>query len=417
MTAIETEILVVGGGAAGLSAALAASAERNARITLTDDNPLLGGQLWRAELGKIRSPKARELIEKVRSKRINIINNTRIWGKDGPSGLLADSPNGPLYFDFDHLILATGARERFLPFPGWTLPGVFGAGGLQAMVKGGFSVAGKRVVVSGTGPLLLAVAASLKNKGAKIVLISEQASAAKIAAFALGLWLSPSKAAGAAALRSKLLGIPYWTDSWVTSAARSSNSNDIGSVTVSRKGKTSEIKCDLLAFGFHLVPNVELAALLGCKLEGSFVQVDDFQRTSCENIYCAGEPTGIGGVEAARVEGEIAGLNAAGMSDRAKPWFGRRNKTGKFAKQLERAFVLRPELKAMAEDDTIVCRCEDVRYGQLKQHGSWRSAKLQTRCGMGACQGRVCSAATEFLFGWKIDSMRPPLYPVNLENL
>ena len=88
-----------------------------------------------------------------------------------------------------------------------------------------------------------------------------------------------------------------------------------------------------------------------------------------------------------------------------------------FAEALDRTFALRPELKAVVSAETIVCRCEDVNYGHLAQHRSWRGAKLHTRCGMGPCQGRICGPATQFLLGWKADSVRPPLFPVALENL
>ena len=156
-------------------------------------------------------------------------------------------------------------RERFLPFPGWTLPNVFGAGGLQALVKGGLKIESKRVVVAGTGPLLLAVADYLNSKGAKVLLIAEQTSAAKLRRFARGLWRQPAKMVEAAALRARLVGIPYKTDCWVTSADVSSSSQTLRSVKVFRNGITRTVECDYLACGFHLVPNLELASLLGAK--------------------------------------------------------------------------------------------------------------------------------------------------------
>jgi len=122
-------------------------------------------------------------------------------------------------------------------------------------------------------------------------------------------------------------------------------------------------------------------------------------------------------LESALFEGEIAGLAATGrkVSSRAR---ARRRKTLRgFGIELDRAFALRAELRALARTDTIVCRCEDVAYGQLTQHASWRSAKLHTRCGMGPCQGRVCGPATQFLFGWQPDSVRPPVFPARFENL
>jgi len=413
MNSHASDILIVGGGAAGLSAALAASSE-GVGVTIADDNPRLGGQIWRAELGKTKSPEARKLIAEVEAERIKIVNDATIFGLAGDKCLLAETPNGTVEFEYEKLIIATGARERFLPFPGWTLPNVFGAGGLQALVKGGLKIENKRIVVSGTGALLLAVAEYLKFKGANVVAIAEQTSSAKLNRFAVGLWRSPSKLSQAIALRAKLLGVPYLTDCWITSAVGTDN---LESVNLTRRGEIRSVECDMLACGFHLVPNIELASVLGCKIENGFVAVDEFQRTSCENIFCAGEPTGIGGVEASLIEGKIAGFTAVGETEKARGLFPEREKKQKFGEALNRAFVLRDELKMVADDATIVCRCEDVEYGRLKDFDSSRTAKLQTRCGMGACQGRICGTATEFLFDWEPASVRAPIFPVKMENL
>jgi hypothetical protein len=147
------------------------------------------------------------------------------------------------------------------------------------------------------------------------------------------------------------------------------------------------------------------------------VRVDQWQRTSRAEVYAAGEVAGIGGLELALIEGQIAGLAAIGRLDEARRLFGRRARHRSFAAALERAFAPRQELRSLAQDDTIVCRCEDVPYRDLEQHGSWRSAKLHARCGMGPCQGRVCGAATAFLFGWTQDSVRPPITAARIESL
>ena len=413
MSRITTDVLIVGGGPAGMSAAAAASSRDGVKVTIVDDNPWLGGQIWRAELGKTKSAEARGLIESLDEQKIAIVNNASVYAADG-NALLAETPSGKTRIEYQKLILATGARERFLPFPGWTLPNVFGAAGLQALVKGGFSVGKKRVVVAGTGPLLLVVAAYLASKGARVIGVCEQTTNRKLDRFALGLWRTPAKFVQGVALRSRLPLVPYYRNSWITAAHGSS---ELQSITLKRFGKTTEVECDMLACGFHLVPNTELAQLLGCSLLDGFVAVDDFQETSIPDVYCAGEPTGIGGVEASLVEGKIAGFAAAEEWDRARTLFGTREKTKAFAKALDKAFELRDELKTLAESSTIVCRCEDVQYGKLTAYKDSRTAKLQTRCGMGACQGRICGAAVEFLFGWNDSSVRPPIFPVRMENL
>jgi NADPH-dependent 2,4-dienoyl-CoA reductase/sulfur reductase-like enzyme len=405
------EILIIGGGAAGLAAAVSAS---DKKVLIVDDNPKLGGQIWRAELGKIKSPEAKELIEKIEQKQVSTLNNATVFGQKDQKTLLAETPNGTIELSFEKLILATGARERFLPFPNWTLPNIFGAGGLQALAKNGLSVENKRIVVAGTGALLLVVAEYLKSKGAKVLLIAEQTSQLKLAEFGFGLWREPKKIAQAISLRTKLLGLKYLTDCYITSAEGNSK---LEAVNLTRNGKNWRIECDILACGFHLVPNVELANLLGCKIENGCVKVDEFQRTSVENIFCVGEPTSIGGVEKSLVEGKIAGFSAVENFEKARESFGERLKMHRFAEKLNQTFALREELKNLPDSVTIVCRCEDVRFGDLKNYQSSREAKLQTRCGMGSCQGRICGSATEFLFDWKNESVRPPIFPVKLENL
>lgn len=411
MNRIESEILIVGGGAAGLAAAVSAS---HKKVLIVDDNPKLGGQIWRAELGKIKSPEARELIEKIEAKQISILNNATVFAQNDEKSLLAETPNGTIELKFGKLILATGARERFLPFPNWTLPNVFGAGGLQALVKGGLSVENKRVVVAGTGALLLAVAEYLKSKGAKVLLIAEQTSSAELRKFGFGLWREPKKLAQAVSLRTKLFGIKYLTDCYVVSAE---GNGKLEAVNLHRNGRNWRIECDMLACGFHLVPNIELAQLLGCEIENGFVKVDEFQQTSVKNVFCAGEPTGIGGVEKSLVEGKIAGFSTVGNFDEARSFFKELQHAQQFANALNECFSLCDELKNLPDAETIVCRCEDVRFGDLKNYTSFREAKLQTRCGMGSCQGRICGAATEFLFDWENDSVRPPIFPMKLENL
>ncbi|HKR21352.1 MAG TPA: FAD-dependent oxidoreductase, partial [Pyrinomonadaceae bacterium] len=189
------------------------------------------------------------------------------------------------------------------------------------------------------------------------------------------------------------------------------------SVVLRRGGKRWSVSCDYLACGFHLVPNLELAELLGCEIGNGVVRVDEFQQTSVPNVYSAGESTGIGGLELSLVEGEIAGLAIAGKRDEARRLFPARAKQLKFAQLLNRTFALRDELKTLAEAQTIVCRCEDVTFDRLRGHDSWRAAKLQTRCGMGPCQGRICGSSVEFLFDWKTESVRPPILPVRVQSL
>jgi NADPH-dependent 2,4-dienoyl-CoA reductase/sulfur reductase-like enzyme len=385
-----------------------------------DDNPAAGGQIWRAGINPSsknpESAKDRGLMA-FRESGALFFGGRRVVDspRHGELETFTEQDGGVAEsFSYDHLILATGARERLLPFPGWTLPGVFGAGGLQALVKGGYSVAGKRIAVVGTGPLLLAVAAHLQQDGGRIVALAEQAPFGRLATFGASLALHPSKLIQGARYRAALRGVRYRTGCWPIAA---DGADTVTGVRLTDGKKTWTELCDLLACGFHLVPNTELPQLLGCKLIGDAVAVDEYQRTSIDSIFCVGEPTGIAGVDAALVQGEIAGLVAAGETARAGKLLRRRNAERSFGDALNRAFALRSELAALCDHDTIVCRCEDVRFRHLQSHTSWTQAKLQTRCGMGPCQGRICGPAVQTLFGWRNTSVRPPLFPVPLSAM
>ncbi len=399
------------------------AAESGAQVGVIDDNPKLGGQIWRGVDEKAtggHNSDALPWLQRLRASGGTVLCGLTVFDRAQDDFLIAESasPNGTSdihFLRYKKLILATGARERFLPFPGWTLPSLVGVGGLQAMVKSGLPIRGKRVVIAGTGPLLPAVAAYLIECGAEIPAICEQASWWRLLRFGVGLWRHPSKIAQAFQLRPMLKHTRFSSG---TRVVRALGRAAVESVEVIHgDGRKETISCDYLACSFHLVPNLELPLLLGCKIDKGQVQVNDFQQTSVANIWCAGEPTGIGGVEKSLIEGQIAGLAAAGRTEEARKIFGDRVKHRKFAAALDRAFALSPELSRLCQPDTIVCRCEDVPYSRLAAQTSWRAAKLHTRCGMGPCQGRICGPAAKVLFGWNHESMRPPLYPVSVESL
>lgn len=407
------DVLVVGAGPAGIAAAVTA-ADCGRRVGLIDDNPTPGGQIWRSGADLPRA--ARAWLVRLEASTVVRLQGWRVFDAPTPLVLLAerngasvsgaDNRSELAELHADRVILATGARERFLPFPGWTLPNVTGVGGLDALVRGGLPIAGKRVVLAGTGPLLLAVAAHLAQRGARIAAVCEQAPLGRLARFGLQILREPGKLWQGMryrrAMRTRLL-----TGCWVTSAH---GKERVRSVTLRQGRRHWETNCDYLACGFHLVPNTELAALIGCRIAQGFVAADEQMRTSVEEVYCAGEPTGIGGVELSQLEGQIAALAACGKVKPAQKLARERSVRLRFARVLAAACRLDPRLRRLAGDETIVCRCEDVRLGALRGKLDWRDAKLQTRCGMGPCQGRVCGAATEFLFGWGADSVRPPVF-------
>jgi NADPH-dependent 2,4-dienoyl-CoA reductase/sulfur reductase-like enzyme len=407
------DVVIVGAGPAGIAAACVAC-DCGATVAVIDDNPVAGGQIWRGGAVKAHSSQANRWLARLAGSGTTLFTATRVIDRAAPGKILALCDNTPLALGYQKLIVATGARELFLPFPGWTLPNVMGAGGLEALVRSGLPVAGKRVVVAGSGPLLLAVAAELVAYGANVPVIAEQALPKAIRRFAFQLARDPAKLAQAAALKWRLRGVKYATSTWPVSAK---GQGRLEAVVLRSGERTWHEPCDYLAVGFGLVPNLELPLLLGCRLNGGFVSVDEWQQTSVRDIYCAGEPTGIGGVDLALTSGQIAGAAAAGYRELARRWFPERAHALRFKDTLATPFQLREQLRSIAQPDTLVCRCEDVPLSRIREHESWRAAKLQTRCGMGPCQGRICGPAVEFLTGWPSGSVRPPVFPARVQDL
>lgn len=416
-TDAPVDIAVIGAGPAGLTAALHAS-RSGADVLVIDAQPGRGGQIWRGAHADRPGPATTLLRELDACPNVRWRGQTEVAWVEGDGThreLILSSPEGLSRQPARRVILATGAVERFLPFPGWTLPGVVGAGALQAMVKAGLGVRGQRVVVAGSGPLLLAVAAGLRTAGAVVLGVAEQAPMVSAARFGLAAARLGGKTREAAGLAWALRGVPYWPGTYPLHA---DGDGHLETVTLRRGGRDVTLECDWLAAGFGLVPETRVAALLGCALTDSgAVRVDAWGQTSVPGVYAAGEVTGVGGVDMARHEGLVAGCAATGQIERLSDAAATSARHRAFQTTLDTAFTLRPDLRALPSPDTIVCRCEDVTHATLRGQHSWAEAKLKTRCGMGACQGRVCGPATETLYGWRFSGVRPPLVPLPLSDL
>jgi NADPH-dependent 2,4-dienoyl-CoA reductase/sulfur reductase-like enzyme len=409
----ECNLLVVGAGPAGVAAASVA-AESGRDVVLLDDTPWLGGQIWRGEERTPTSELASAWLDRLGRSGTRVVTEARVIGLESPGRYLVETPVDAGTIAAKTLVLATGARELFLPFPGWTLPCVMGAGGLQALVKAGWPIEGKRVVVAGSGPLLLAVASGLTKLGARILGVFEQAPLWRLARFGAELFGHAGKLLQAWTLRRQLAGIPYQPGWW---PVRAEGSAAVERLVLTNGKRFMEIDCDAVACGFGLVPGLELPVLLGCALADDAVLVDSGQQTTVPGVFAAGELTGVGGSDKALVEGQVAGYTAAAELVEAARLRRARDGWRRFVRALQHAFQLRDELRRLAEPATLVCRCEDVSYERLDQFTSWRDAKLQTRCGMGPCQGRICGAATRRLFGWGMESVRPPVLAARVGSL
>ncbi|MEJ2086143.1 MAG: FAD/NAD(P)-binding oxidoreductase [Acidobacteriota bacterium] len=409
---LVADVAVVGAGPAGIAAAVTAS-ESGSGVVLVDESEAPGGQIWRPGV-KGPAGRSRRWVERLQRPGIERIHEAAVVDVDSGPLLIVERRGVRLEIMAERVVLATGARELFLPFPGWTLPGVVGIGAAQALVKGGLSIRNVPTIIAGTGPLVLPAAASVAAAGACLDIVAEQIAAKELMRFAMALWRYPHKWVEAARYRLRFLGCSYLTGHWVLSAHGDGRLQEVELTDGRRKWSQH---CELLCCSYGLVPNLELPTLLGCRIEDESVIVDETQQTSIEGIYCAGEPTGIGGVELALCEGRIAGLAAAGTTPIPAGLLASRSRLDRFAQLLRSTFALRAELGERLTPSTTICRCEDVSWGQIDPEWDFRQAKLYTRLGMGCCQSRVCGPAMRHLCDWDSGSVRPPVKSCSLQTL
>ncbi|MEU6275412.1 FAD-dependent oxidoreductase [Streptomyces populi] len=460
MTDGSPRLAVIGAGPAGLAASLAAAA-RGIQVTLIDAAPAVGGQFYRRPASGLgaRRPSAlhhrwntwkrleQGLAAHLEAGTAEHLPDHHVWtverrgrAPDAEPGFTVHALVGPLQEHSvavrpDAVLLATGGYEKVLPFPGWTLPGVVTAGGAQAMLKGGLVVPGRRAVVAGSGPLLLPVATGLAAAGVEVAALVESLDPRRLPRAAGALASAPGKAVEGARYAARLLRhrVPFLPRHTVIEAQ---GEGRLEAVTVAaldpdgrvRPGTERRIPCEALAVGHGMIPHTDLAEALGCRVDGVNVSVDDEQRTDVPGVWAAGETTGIGGAELALAEGHIAGRSAAarlrGTAPDPCPAAGLRTRAHRFAAALETLY--RPPLHwaDQVTDDTVVCRCEEVTAGRVREAvaglgaGDLRTVKLLTRAGMGWCQGRICEPAVAGLAGCEqTPARRMPARPVPLGEL
>ena len=402
-------IIVIGAGPAGLAAAEAAS-RNGTEVALIDSASRKGGQYWRhkTSVKGYKSDRADSLFNKIEiAPSITHIPEATVWSieKEGELFRINYLQGGEeSSLTAEKLILATGAYDRSLPFPGWDKPGSMTPGAAQSLLKGHGVLAGKRVIVSGTGPFLLPVATGLAESGAEIVGLFDAHNPLRWLMSPQALLLNPGKF-GELIYYAKLLRkykiVPH--------AKRALSSFEDGVATVSRVDSRFSLKSegaqkfqvDVVAAGWGFLPDLSLGGLVGCKQrvdsDGTTIfAVDGDQRSSLENIWIAGEATGIGGADLSLLEGEIAGLSASGQHIK-KSLRGNRFRKKIFADALKRTYPVRDGWRSWPQELTTICRCEEVKLGEIRDSVSElgaedsRTAKLFTRAGMGLCQGRVCS--------------------------
>lgn len=401
MKKIHADAAIVGAGPAGL-AALRELTKAGLKTVMLDMQAAPGGNIWRGRRLPAWAERAwaDPMAERLMSATV----------VDAEPGALAAEQNGrAVEVTAPRIVLAAGARDLVLPMPGWSLPGVFAAGGLQAMMKGGLKVRGRRVLVAGSGPLLMAVATEAVRRGADVTLV-EQAP--------LSAWVRwGQEAAGddwgeTLRLSASLADCSRLTETWPAAIWQSGSR-----LAVRLEGRhSSEEEFDCIGLGWGLTPQTELAQLLGCQVGPQGIVADRSGQTTVPGVWAAGEGLGIAGAEAARMDGEAAGLAASG---RTRNWTAEsaHNVAWRRRQLLASLFALHPKRIPQPEPDTLVCLCENVAWKEAVKAAGSAEAKLCSRVGMGLCQGRICGAALQARLGWTPGPPQAPLFPASAPSL
>ncbi|MBC7610176.1 MAG: NAD(P)/FAD-dependent oxidoreductase [Polaromonas sp.] len=419
------QAVIVGAGPAGIRAAQTL-VKQGVRPVVIDEAPRWGGQIYRQPpAGFKRSKKTLYGFEAGRAEavhsalsdiveQIDYRPDTLVWNaEDGQLDLLSNGKMSTV--PYRQLIVATGATDRVLPFPGWTLPGVFTLGAAQVALKFQGCAIGSNVVFAGTGPLLYLIAYQYAKAGAKVAGVLDTATFGdKIAAtpgmlrqtalFTKGVYFF-------AWLRAH--GVPIHQG---VKLLQATGTTQVSGIKFSTGEHQQEISCDAIGFGYALRSETQLADLLGCSFayddlqRGALPVRDKAGRSSVAGVYLAGDGAGIMGADAAEWAGERAALALladAGQTVDDSSSAALEKKlagTADFRVALERAFPFPQDWAADAPDDLIICRCEEITAGQLRQcvvdagAQDMNRLKALTRVGMGRCQGRTCGvAAAEIL--------------------
>ncbi len=419
----QADLLVLGAGPAGTEAALAAS-EAGLDVVLIDEQADAGGQGWRAPLSGLTIPRkgpdaeaGDALRARLAASRVDRKLGRRVWSVGGAFRLDAVGPDGPEAYEAPRLIAATGAHERVVPFPGWTLPGVIGLAGATVLLKAQAVLPGRRVVVAGAGPLLFAVAAGIIAKGGEVAAIVDMDGRLAWAKRLPGLARRFDLLKEGLGWTWSILGarVPFLAGHGMR---RATGGTELTSVIVGpvdadgapAAGPERTFACDALAVGHGLVPGGEVPKILRTdhlydRLRGGFVpELDPFGRTTIENLYACGDGTGIRGARPSAAAGRLAGLAAAYDAEQLdEPAFDALAASSlkaladyrPFADTVAAAMALRPAQVAAITPETIICRCEDVSRAEIDAAvdagaGDINQMKHFTRCGMGPCQGRMC---------------------------
>lgn len=455
------DLAIVGAGPAGLAAAVSA-ARAGLSIAVVDNGIHPGGQYWRHRIDPHSGNPVREnhhdwkhflalRDEFLHSPHIDYIGHTTVWmaEKGGHFTLhtvanTSTSPGVNGKITSDTLLLATGAVDRQLPIPGWDLPGVMSAGGVQAFLKTNGFPPGKQIVLAGTGPFLAAVGSGVMRRGVQVVAVLESSRLTKwMGNLSVGAFL-PAKMKEAAGFIADFLRyrVPYLQRHVIVEIHGTTAVEGVTIARIDKHGNVIEssqrfLKADTVGLGWGFTPSIELAVSLGVEtrvdIDGSLICLtDEFgQATTVPGLYLAGELTGVGGAMLAVAEGEraVAALLGTAVPNAVKRTI---SMLTSFSQAMHRSHPIPATWQNLVRDNTLVCRCEEVSAGDIRRAKAdlggrdARSAKLFTRAGMGCCQGRICGTAVAYLSADSPDSYRhslqttarrPLATPVSLETI
>lgn len=453
-------LVIIGGGPAGMATAIEA-ARAGLSCTLIDEAPRLGGQIYQQPPSTFEVLDARPLGEdflrgeRLRSEFAEVVDRVEvlsgisvqgIWGRE----ILWSSDEAAGIIHAERLIIATGAYDRPVPFPGWTLPGVLTAGGAQALIKTMRIRPGRRAIVAGTGPFLLVAANQLHEIGVEVVMVLEAGEPWSPRALPKEWDLVEDAEDDSERLRGA--GIPLLFNHTIFEAHGRDSVEGVSYGPVDAgdwrplRNRARMVEADLLVVGFGFVPRAELTEIAGSHQQyvdelGGWVPVrDEFMQTTVPGVFAVGDCAGVAGDVAAMEEGRVAGITAAEQAGaisadeadrrRSAP-LGRLRSLAEVRQALGEAYRIRPGLSALATSETLVCRCEEVPLAAVEwalEEGArdLQAIKLLTRLGMGLCQGRYCApsmaAYLAHALGQTPDAVgrvnpRPPVTPVPLGAL
>ncbi len=449
-------LVIIGAGPAGLSAAVVA-AEHGIDVALLDEQSAPGGQIYRAmesitderaELLGSEYRHGKKLVADFRNSNVDYFPDTQVWSLNHKReiGLLRN--NTAAMITADQVLLAGGALERPLPFPGWTLPGVMNAGAGQILFKAHGIVPADDVVLAGSGPLLLLLAWQYHHAGVNIKSVLD------LTPMRNHLRALPYLPRALLAGHYLLKGMAYKKDLKQAgintlhniSELQANGEQQLESISFQHKGRKQHVQTDLLLTHFGVIPHIHLAQAAGCKHSWNkrqqcwLPQRDNWGNSSIEGIVIAGDGAGIGGARTAEHAGRLAALQAVFALGRIqqqqrdhlarndRKWMREELHIRPF---LEAFFHIPGKLLSVPDDNTVVCRCEEISAGEIRQavadgHGDSNQVKFLTRCGMGPCQGRQCADAVAHIVAAATEKShpdgglyrgRPPVTPLTLGQL